>query len=94
MKSLGTTALFIIGGGFCGWSARSWTDHIRDFGEAEYMQQVVQDPAQIPASIRSHFGKLVLHDSNGDRVIIVNGTHQLRLIADKSRPVIEELGMQ
>jgi hypothetical protein len=93
MQSLGMAILMFVVGLVAGWAGHEVTGRISGYGEAEEMQWSVGDASRLPATVRSHFGKMLLNDANGDRVVIVNGTYQLRATAGKSA-VIEPLGTQ
>jgi hypothetical protein len=93
MQSLGTAILIFIVGLAAGWASHEFTGRISGFGEAEELLPSVTDAMQLPTGTRSYFGKLLLHDPNGDRVILVNNTYQFRVSTGK-KPVIEPLGTQ
>jgi hypothetical protein len=91
MQSLGMAILMFFCGLAGGWATHEFANRISGYGEAEQLQWTVGDASKLPTSSRSHFGKLLLNDANGDRIVIVNGNYQLRATAGKSA-VIEPLG--
>jgi hypothetical protein len=92
---LGVLILLLSGFGI-GMLTRPSLDSMVDYREAERLQDTIaqagKEEPQLASEAMKHVEKSVLQAPNGDQIIIVNKTFQLRKSADRNYPFIEKVG--